>query len=102
MRRGFALFVRFTLHDEEAAKGFDELVARTTPEIERLEPGTLVYLTHSVPGEPLTRVFYELYTDRAAFDAHEQQPHTRHFLAERVRFTSGVDVTFLQAESGKA
>ena len=71
-------------------------------EIERLEPGTLAYVVHSVPGEPLTRVFYELYADRAAFDVHEEQPHIKHFLAERAQYTSSVDVTFMQAESGKA
>ncbi|MGI5181838.1 putative quinol monooxygenase [Dactylosporangium sp. CA-152071] len=102
MSRGFALVVRFRLHDDVAAKGFDALVARTTPEIERLEAGTLAYVVHSVPGEPLIRVFYELYADRAAFDAHEQQPHTKRFLADRAQYTSGVDVTFMQADSGKA
>ncbi len=101
MSRGFALVVHFHLHDENAAKAFDELVSRTTPEIERLEPGTLAYLVHSVPDQPLTRVFYELYADRAAFDAHEEQPHVKHFLAERRQYLSGVDVTFMQAESGK-
>jgi quinol monooxygenase YgiN len=99
--RGFALIVRFQLHDAVAAKGFDALVARTTPAIERLEPGTLAYVVHSVPDEPLARVFYELYADRAAFDAHEEQPHTRHFLAERQQYLSGVDVTFMHAEAGK-
>ncbi|WP_426514936.1 hypothetical protein ACPPVO_35930 [Dactylosporangium sp. McL0621] len=39
--------------------------------------------------------------DRAAFDFHEEQSHTKHFLDERKRYTSGVDVTFMQAESGK-
>ncbi|MER7001687.1 antibiotic biosynthesis monooxygenase [Dactylosporangium sp. NPDC000555] len=101
MSRGFALVVHFHLHDEKAAKGFDDLVSRTTPEIERHEPDTLAYVVHSVPDEPLTRVFYELYADRAAFDFHEQQPHTKHFLAERQQYLSGIDVTFMQAESGK-
>jgi quinol monooxygenase YgiN len=97
---GFGLIVRFRLRDGQAASGFDELVARTVPEIERHEPGTLAYVVHSVPDEPLVRVFYELYADRAAFDAHERQPHTLHFLTERERFLSGVEVTFLHAESG--
>src|SRR5690242_9253396 len=56
---GFGLVVRFRLRDPEAAAGFDALVARTLPEIGRREPGTLAYLVHSVPGEPLARVFYE-------------------------------------------
>jgi quinol monooxygenase YgiN len=101
MSRGYALVVHFHLHDENAVRAFDELVSRTTPEIERLEPGTLVYLVHSVPEQPLTRVFYELYADRAAFEAHEEQPHVKHFLAEREQYLSGADVTFMQAESGK-
>jgi len=35
------------------------------------------------PGrrQPLQRIFYELYRDRAAFDEHESEPHTRRFLA---------------------
>ncbi|WOI59693.1 putative quinol monooxygenase [Streptomyces fradiae] len=41
------------------------------------------------------RVFYELYADRAAFDAHEAQPHTKRFLAEREQCLAGVEVTFL-------
>ncbi|MCU7730509.1 antibiotic biosynthesis monooxygenase [Actinoplanes sp. KI2] len=97
---GFGLVVRFLVRDEAAAAGFDALVARTVPEIERHEPGTLAYVVHTVPTEPLVRVFYELYADRAAFDAHERQPHTRHFLAEREQYLSGVEVTFLHAGSG--
>ena len=38
----FALVVRFDLHDEEAARGFDALVAETTPLIRSQEPETLV------------------------------------------------------------
>ncbi len=101
MGRGFGLVVRFELRDDAAVAGFDDLVARTTPEIERSESGTLAYVVHSVPTEPLVRVFYELYADRAAFDFHEEQPHTKRFLAEREQYISGLEVTFLQAESGK-
>lgn len=101
MIQGFGLMVRFELRDDKAAHAFDELVALTTPEIARREPDTLAYVVHSVPAEPLVRVFYELYRDRAAFDFHEEQPHTTHFLAEREQHLSGLHVTFLQAESGK-
>ncbi|WP_033339147.1 putative quinol monooxygenase [Catenuloplanes japonicus] len=101
MSRGFGLVVRFELRDQDAADGFDALVARTTPEIERLEPDTLAYVVHTVADEPLVRVFYELYADRAGFDFHEQQPHTTHFLKEREQFLSGLSVTFLDAQSGK-
>ena len=101
MSRGFGLVVRFELRDRDAAAGFDALVARTTPEIERLEPDTLAYVVHTVADEPLVRVFYELYADREAFDFHERQAHTTHFLREREQYLSGLAVTFLEARSGK-
>ncbi|MFJ5778545.1 putative quinol monooxygenase [Streptomyces sp. NPDC093094] len=101
MSEGFGLVVRFTLRDEKAAGEFDDLCARTLEGIKSSEPGTLTYVTHTPEGEPLVRVFYELYADRAAFDEHEAQTHTKHFLAEREQYLSGVEVTFLDAIAGK-
>ncbi|WP_245641937.1 putative quinol monooxygenase [Nonomuraea candida] len=46
----------------------------------RHEPGTIVYASHRVDGQPLQRIFYELYRDRDAFDAHEQTEQSRRFL----------------------
>ncbi|MEU3312002.1 putative quinol monooxygenase [Streptomyces sp. NPDC006662] len=101
MSEGFGLVVRFTLHDGEAATAFDELCAITLEGIKTAEPGTLAYVVHVPEGEPLVRVFYELYADRAAFDAHEAQPHTKRFLSKREQYLAGVEVTFLDAISGK-
>lgn len=101
MTSGFGLVVRFNLRDEAAASAFDELVAQTLAGIEAHEPDTLAYIVHAIPDEPNARVFYELYVDRAAFDHHEEQPHTKHFLAERDQYMSGVEVTFLNAHAGK-
>lgn len=101
MSEGFGLVVRFSLRDQEAAKAFDELCAITLEGIKAAEPGTLTYVVHVPEGEPLVRVFYELYTDRQAFDAHEAQPHTKHFLAQRKQYLAGVEVTFLDAIAGK-
>jgi quinol monooxygenase YgiN len=98
----FGLVVRFTLKDGATAD-FDRLIEITVPEIRRHEPGTLVYAVHQVDGEPNTRIFYELYRDRAAFDEHERQEHTRRFLAERERYLSGppqVDFLALQTAAG--
>jgi quinol monooxygenase YgiN len=53
------------------------------------EPGTLVYATHAVVDEPLARVFYEVYRDRAAFDAHEQAPHVIDFHARKEALLAG-------------
>ncbi|WP_338931250.1 antibiotic biosynthesis monooxygenase [Streptomyces netropsis] len=101
MTTGFGLVVRFTLRDADAAGAFDELVSRTLDRIRRYEQGTVVYVNHRVPGEPNVRVLYELYEDRAAFDAHEQQPHIKHFLDAREEFVSRAEVTFLEHIDGK-
>jgi quinol monooxygenase YgiN len=97
----FALSVRFTCRDAGSAAGFDQLMAQTLPGIRELEPGTLVYAINAVEDQPLQRVFYELYRDRAAFDAHEQQPHIRRMLAERDKFLDSIDVDFLSLQAGK-
>src|SRR5712672_2824735 len=99
--RMFGLVVRFFCKDEAAATGFDQLVAETAPGIRDLEPGTLIYASHTVTDKPLERIFYELYTDRAAFDAHEQQPHTRRFLELRGQYLTGHEVDFVTAVVGK-
>ncbi|MFI8940934.1 putative quinol monooxygenase [Streptomyces syringium] len=101
MTSSFGLVVRFTLGDAASAAAFDELVSRTLEGIRKHEEGTVAYLSHRVPDEPRTRIFYELYQDRAAFEAHEQQPHTRHFLAEREKFVTETEVTFLERVDGK-
>ncbi|MGO4459314.1 putative quinol monooxygenase [Streptomyces sp. M-16] len=101
MSEGFGLVVRFSLRDQEAARAFDELCATTLESIKSEEPGTLTYVAHVPEGEPLVRVFYELYADRAAFDTHEAQPHTKHFLAQRDQYLAGVEVTFLDVIGGK-
>lgn len=96
----FALVVRFDLADAAAAEGFDALVAETAAGIVE-EPGTLVYTVHGVEGDSLARVFYEVYRDRAAFEAHESYEHTRRFLAEREQYLTGLRVEFLTGTSGK-
>ncbi|MFI6530751.1 putative quinol monooxygenase [Streptomyces uncialis] len=94
MASGYALVVRFTLRDSSAARRFDDLVAETIEGI-RAEVGTLVYSVHIPEDEPLVRVFYELYADRDAFQAHEEQAHTQRFLAAREALLSSVEVSFL-------
>jgi quinol monooxygenase YgiN len=97
----FALVVRFYIRDEEAAKGFDNLVEDTAAKIRESEPGTLIYAIHKVKDAPLSRIFYELYESREAFDAHELQEHTKHFLDERDQYLTGTRVEFLEPPTGK-
>ena len=97
----FGLVVRFELHDETSASAFDALVAATVEQIVASEPGTLIYAVHQVDGASLSRVFYELYENREAFDAHENQAHTRRFLAEREQYLASHRVEFLDLQVGK-
>lgn len=97
----FGLVVRFTCKDEASAEAFDRLVGETVEKIRELEPGTLVYATHRVEGQPLQRIFYELYRDREAFDAHEAQEHTKRFLGARDEFLASVEVDWLELQAGK-
>jgi quinol monooxygenase YgiN len=96
----FALVVRFTVRPGAEAQ-FDALVTETAAGIRHSEPGTLVYACHRVEGEPRQRIFYELYRDRAAFDAHEQSPHTRRFLDDREPLLESKAVDFLFLADGK-
>ena len=84
----FALVVRFDLH-QGAEDEFDQLVEETTAQIRAHEPGTLLYLCHRVQGAPGARVFYELYRDDAAFQAHEVAPHVEEFHARRATMMAG-------------
>jgi quinol monooxygenase YgiN len=79
----FAIVVRFDLRDEQAAAQFDAITAKLVGQVAANEPGTLLYLTHTVQDAPLARVFYELYRDQAAFEAHNASDHVKAFLEAR-------------------
>jgi quinol monooxygenase YgiN len=91
----YAVVVRFDIRDESAAEQFDALTARAVEQITANEPGTLVYATHHVEGEPLARVFYELYADRDAFQAHNDAQHVKDFHAAKDPLLAGRRVEFL-------
>lgn len=91
----FAIVVRFDLHDAESATRFDVLVDEVVPGIRADEPGTLTYSTHAVRGEPLARVFYEVYRDEEAHAAHERRPATAEFLREVRTLTRAIRAEFL-------
>ena len=97
---GFGLVVRFKITPGHEV-AFDELVERTLVRIRAAEPNTLVYASHAVEGAPGDRIFYELYSDRAAFDVHEAQPHVREFLAARGEYLDSYSVDFLDLIAGK-
>jgi quinol monooxygenase YgiN len=100
-RSMFGLCVRFTCKDETSAEAYDRLVAETIEAINAHEPGTIVYASHLVDGQPLQRIFYELYRDEDAFHAHEAAPHTRRYLDERDQYLAGTEVDWLTLQIGK-
>ncbi|MER5949841.1 antibiotic biosynthesis monooxygenase [Streptomyces sp. NPDC001904] len=97
----YALNVVFELRSAESAAAFDALVAAALEGIAD-EPDTLVYTVHTPEGQPLVRVFYELYTDERAFLFHEDQPHVRRMVGERARHLAGApQVLFMHQHMGK-
>jgi len=97
----FGLCVRFTCKDQASAEAYDRLVAETVEAIKANEPGTIVYASHTVEGQPLQRIFYELYRDRAAFEAHEASPHTLRYLEQRDQCLASTEVDWLTLQTGK-
>jgi quinol monooxygenase YgiN len=95
----FGLVVRFELKPD-LAHGFDQLVEGTVRQIRESEPGTLAYLINGVADAPASRVFYELYRDKEAFEEHERQAHVKHFLAERGAYLVSDPVVWWLSPSG--
>ena len=62
-----------------AAKGRGDALAELLTEQAAVvladEPGCLVYRVHRAADDPEAFLFYELYADSAAFDAHRASPH---------------------------
>src|SRR5260370_4268504 len=75
--RMFGLMVRFTCKDETSAQAYDRLGAETAEGIRNSEPGTLVSAAHLVDGQPMQRIFYELYPATVASDSLDSTAHTR-------------------------
>ncbi len=81
MSEPYGLLVQVRLRAGCEAR-YDALVAQTVERIRENEPGTVVYASHAT-DDPLARLCYELYRDRAAFEAHERSDYVQEFLAER-------------------
>jgi len=90
----------FTLLDDRAAD-FDRLAEEAAELVSSGEPDTLVYVIHLVPNAPLQRIFYEVYRDRAAFDAHESQPYMQRFVAGRRSLVLATNVIELRLKYAK-
>ena len=97
---GLGIVARFTLKPGKEAE-FDRLTAEAAEGIRAHEPGTLFYATHRMVEAPSSRVFYELYRDRSAFEAHLKQPHVQRLLDASSELVDSQTVDFLDLTDGK-
>jgi quinol monooxygenase YgiN len=64
------------------------------------EPGCLVYRAHRSTRDPELFLFYEMYADEAAFEAHRTAPHLAAFRKRRDQeglTEGGVEVDVLRS-----
>lgn len=87
-----------------AAKGKGDALAALLGEqcgaILKSEPGCLVYRAHRGTDDPDAFVFYEVYADEAALDAHRRSPHLAAFRRRREEaglLEGSVEVSVLRA-----
>ena len=74
----YVVTVQFRLHPKRVAEFMPLVVANATDSRER-EPGCRQFDVCGNSGEPTLVFLYEVYDDRAAFDAHLRTPHFRSF-----------------------
>ena len=57
------------------ADALEALLIEQAAVIRKTEPGCVVYRVHRSTKDPNAFLFYEIYADDAAFDAHRASPH---------------------------
>ena len=83
----FVLAVHITLKPENADKFMRMLEANASAA--RKEPGCKQFDVLVDPSDQNKVMLYEVYADQAAFDAHQQTPHFKKYLAEAVPLVAG-------------
>lgn len=75
-----AFTVMWEVRDGEVEAAAD-IIARFAPEA-RKEPGLELLMVNRCVANPSEFLFYEVFTDAAAFEAHQQTPHFRKLIME--------------------
>jgi quinol monooxygenase YgiN len=65
-----------------AVEAAADIVARFTPEA-RKEPGLELLMVNQCTANPAQFLFYEIFKDAAAFEAHQETPHFRTLILEQ-------------------
>ena len=90
----------YTLLDAGADE-FDRLAEQVVDQVRTGEPDTLAYVVHGVPSAPLQRILYQLYTDRAAYDRHQERPYVAEFESRRRPLVLATNVIELGVRQAK-
>jgi quinol monooxygenase YgiN len=75
-----AFTVTWEVREGEAQAAAD-IIARFAPEA-RKEAGLELLMVNQCATNPSEFLFYEVFTDAAAFEAHQQTPHFKKFIME--------------------
>jgi len=86
---------------EDRVGDFDRLTKQVVGQVRAHEPDTLVYIVHAVPSAPMQRILYEVYTDRAAYEAHKRQPYVAAFEADRRPYVLATNIIELGLQQAK-
>lgn len=91
----FTILVRFRIGSGRMP-AFLPLMLENAEASRRDEPGCERFDVLQPQGDPDTVLLYEIYTDRAAFDAHCVSPHFKRFDAEAKEMVVEKEVTVLE------
>jgi quinol monooxygenase YgiN len=94
------LIAIYTLLEDKVAD-FDRAADEVAEQVRANEPGTLVYVIHTVPKAPMQRIFYEVYRDRPAFEQHEKQAYVQRFVTVRRPYVLATNVIELRLKYAK-
>jgi quinol monooxygenase YgiN len=86
---------------EDRVDDFDRLTKQVVKQVRAQEPDTLVYIVHGVPSAPMQRILYEVYRDRAAYEAHKRQPYVIAFEADRRPYVLATNIIELGLQQAK-
>jgi quinol monooxygenase YgiN len=86
---------------EDRVEDFDRLIRKVVGQVREHEPDTLVYIVHAVPSAPMQRILYEVYSDRAAYEAHKRQPYVLAFEADRRPYVLATNIIELGLQQAK-
>jgi quinol monooxygenase YgiN len=86
---------------EDRVDDFDRLTRQVVRQVRAHEPDTLVYIVHAVPSAPMQRILYEVYSDRAAYEAHKRQPYVAAFEADRRPYVLATNIIELGLQQAK-